>query len=147
MTARKRMNVRVSFSTITEESASDGAHADNGWIDSDYHNRHTSNDDDRSTTIELAQAGAYDWPSLRDAMRFMADKCSHIETDWTPGAEGRWFSGTGCKDDCAGDEIEVCYDLHISDISDGTAHRLARVMADNGVYFANVRQLQRRRVG
>lgn len=149
--SRRRMNVRVSYSTITEESASDGAHADNGWIDPDYHNRHTLNDDDRSTTIELSQAGAYDWPSLRDAMRFMADKCSHIETDWYPGigtGDGfgnRWFSGTGCTEDCEGDELGVCYDLHISDISDGTAHRLARVMANNGVYFANVRELQRRR--
>ncbi len=149
----RKHSISISYSTITDESASNGDHADNGWIDGEYENRHTLNDADRDTTIELAQAGAYDWPSLRDAMRFMSEHTSHVETDWTPdigtgrGFGSRWFSGTGGKDDCEGDEIEVCYDLHIDNISDGTAHRLARVMADNGVYFANVRQLQRRRTG
>lgn len=149
MTTRKRMNVRVSYSTITEESASNGDHADNGWIDPDYENRHTLNDDDRDTTIELSQAGAYDWPSLRDAMRFMSEHTSHIETDWYPGIEtgpgfgSRWFSGTGGEGEDG--ELECCYDLHIDNVSDGTAMRLARVMADNGVYFANVRRLQVRR--
>lgn len=149
----RKHRVRVSYSTITEESCSNGDHADNGWIDHEYEQRHTLNDADRDITIELAQAGAYDWPSLRDAMRFMSEHTKHIDTDWTPdigtgrGFGNRWFSGTGGTDDCEGGEIEVCYDLHISDISDGTAHRLARVMANNGVYFANVRELQRRRAG
>jgi hypothetical protein len=149
--ARRKHRVRVSYSTITEESASHGDHADHGWIDGEYENRHTLNDDDRDTTIDLARGGVYDWPSLRDAMRFVSERCSSIDTDWTPtigtgrGFGSRWFSGTGNTSDCEDDEIGVCYDLHIEGISDGTAMRLARVMADNGVYFANVRELQRRR--
>lgn len=149
MPTRKRMNVRVSYSTITEESVSNGDHADNGWIDPDYENRHTLNDGDRDTTIELSQAGAYDWPSLRDAMRFMSEHTSHIETGWTPtigtgrGFDSCWFSGTGGEGEDG--ELECCYDLHVSNVSDGTAMRLARVMADSGVYFANSRELQLRR--
>ncbi|RPJ39931.1 MAG: hypothetical protein EHM35_01015 [Planctomycetaceae bacterium] len=133
--------VRISYSTITEESAAWGDHAENGWIDTDECRSDVHIDD------ESVQWG------LRDAMRFMADKCSHIETDWTPesgterGFGSRWFSGTGNTSDCEDDEIEVCYDLFIKHVSDGTAMRLARLMASNGVYFANVRQLQRRRVG
>lgn len=145
MTIRKRMNVRVSYSTITEESASHGDHADHGWIDPDYENRHTLNDDDRDTTIELSQAGAYDWPSLRDAMRFMSEHTRHIETCWDieNSRLGMTLYGTG--GDGEDGELECCYDLHIDNVSDGTAMRLARVMADNGVYFANVRRLQVRR--
>lgn len=131
--------IRISYSTITEESASEGDHADNGWVQFDG-----------TRAVPESTDECLSW-GLRDAMRFMADKCSHIDTCWLPG-HGRgmdhsWFSGTGCTDDCEGDEIEVCYDLHVKHISDGTAMRLARVMATNGVYFANVRALQRRRVG
>lgn len=145
MSTRKRMTVSVSYSTITEESASNGDIADGGWIDPDYHNRHTLNDDDHETTIELAQAGAYDWPSLRDAMRFMSEHTSHIETCGIPGHSSLdgWYSGTGGEGEDG--ELECCYDLHIDNVSDGTAMRLARVMADNGVYFANSRELQVRR--
>lgn len=143
--------IRISYSIITEESASEGGHADNGWIDGEYETRHSLNDGDREITLEMARQGAYDWPSLRDALRFMSEKCSHIETDWTPtigtgrGFGSRWFSGTGNVDDCEGDETGVCYYLHIENVSDGTAMRLARLMADHGVYFANVRSLQRRK--
>jgi hypothetical protein len=126
--------VRISYSTITEESASEGDHAENGWMHPD----------------EYRSEESVQW-GLRDAMRFMGEKCLHIETDWTPeigtgrGFGSRWFGGTGCTDDCEGDELEVCYDLHIKHVSDGTAMRLARLMASNGVYFANVRTLQRRK--
>ncbi len=131
----RKMRVRVTYSTITEESCSEGDHADNGYVQFDG-----------TRAVPESTDECLSW-GLRDAMQFMSEHTDHIETDWTPGETGRWYSGTGCTDDCEGDEIGVCYDLHVSNISDGTAHRLARVMADNGVYFANVRQLQRRRVG
>lgn len=140
MSARK-LRVRVTYSTITEESCSDGDHADNGYMMFDGRR-----------AVESATEADFEW-KLRDAMQFMSERCDHIETDWTPtigtgrGFGSRWFSGTGNTSDCEEDEIEVCYDLHVSGMSDGSALRLARVMANNGVYFANVRELQRRRAG
>lgn len=133
-----RHEIRICYSTLTDESASHGDHADHGYMHPDGYRL---GDDARDVSLQ--------W-ELRDALQFMSERCNNIETDWTPdigtGVEfgSRWFSGTGNTSDCEGDEIEVCYDLFIKGVSDGTSMRLARLMVANGVYFANWRQ---RRVG
>lgn len=127
--------IRISYSTLTEESVSNGDHADNGYVQFDGTRAVPSSTDE-----------CISW-GLRDAVKFMFDRNSSIETCDIPGVGG-WYSGTGCTDDCEDDEIGVCYDMHVKHVSDGTAMRLARVMASNGVYFANSRELQRlRRAG
>ena len=127
-TLKRRMSVRITYSTLTEESVSEGDQADNGYMSPVLSEGYRQPDGDTPA----------EW-SLREALAFMADKCSHIETCWTPsdGCNG-WYSGTGNTSDCEGDEIEVCYDLHVDGVSDGTMMRLARVLKANGVYFANM---------
>lgn len=124
---KRRLSVRVTFATITEESASNGDHADNGYISPVLSEGYRQPEDDTPA----------EW-SLRDALRFMRDKNDHVETCWMPGGD-LTLSGTGNTDDCEGDEIGVCYDLHIDGVSDGTMMRLARLLRSNGVYFANWR--------
>lgn len=125
--------IRISYSTITDESASEGEYAENGYMQFDG-----------TRAVESSTDDCLRW-GLRDALQFMSEHTSHIETCGVPGVDHSWYSGTGCTEDCEGDEIGVCYDLHIDHVSDGTAMRLARLLANQGVYFANVRSLQRRR--
>lgn len=134
-----KLRVSVSYSALTEESVSDGDHSDNGWIDDTSHDRHSLTGDNRDCVLDQSRGGAYDWHSLREAIAFMADKCGHVDTCWHPADHtGRMtLSGTGCTEDCEDDEIEVCYDMHVSGVSDGTMMRLARLLKTNGVYFAN----------
>lgn len=122
---KRRMSVRVTFATITEESASNGDHAENGYVSPVLSEGYRQPEDDAPA----------EW-SLRDALRFMQDKNTCVETCWMPG-DDLTLSGTGNTDDCEGDEIGVCYDLHIDGVSDGTMMRLARLLNSNGVYFAN----------
>lgn len=123
---KRTLSVRITYSTLTEESVSEGDHADNGYM-YDNGGRQVEGDDETP-----------EW-SLRDAIAFMADKCTHIETCWHPadGTGRMTLSGTGNTSDCEGDEIEVCYDLHISGVSDGTLMRLAKLFKSHGVYIAN----------
>ena len=131
-----RHKIRITYSTLTDESVSEGDHAENGWVQFDG-----------TRAVPDSTDECLRW-GLRDAVKFMFDKNASIETCGIPGEDHSWYSGTGCTEDCEGDEIEVCYDLHVKHVSDGTAMRLARVMASNGVYFANSRELQRlRRAG
>ncbi len=137
----RKLDVSVSYSTLTEDSVSEGGHADHGWIDQTGNDRHSLTGDNGEFIIEQAQHGVYRWESLREALAFVADKCTHVETCWTPENNrcGMTLYGTGNTDDCEGDEIEVCYDLHIECKSLGTAMRLYRVLRANRVYFANMR--------
>lgn len=136
----RKLRVSVSYSALTEESVSEGDHADHGWIDDTGNDRHSLTGDNREFIIEQSQAGVYEWRSLREALSFMADKTTHIETCWTPENNhcGMTLSGTGNTSDCEGDEIGVRYDLHLECKSLGTAMRLCRLLRANGVYFANM---------
>jgi len=101
------MRVHVTFGAITDESASDGGHSAHGFMHPD---EYRASDDDPCPG----------W-SLHDAVRFMADKCSHVETCWTPENSrlGMSLSGTGCTEDCEGDEIEVTYDMNVPALAVG----------------------------
>lgn len=126
---KRHISVRITYSTLTEESVSEGDHAGNGYMSPVLSGGYRQPDDDTPA----------EW-SLREALALMANKCTHVETCWTPtDGTGRLSAhGTGNTGDCEDDEIEVCYDLHIDGVSDGTMMRLCKVLKANGVYFANM---------
>lgn len=152
------MRVSVTYDLVTEESSQDGDHADHGYIDARTERRRSfvsGRKRDVESNMRQARAGKCDFPSLREALRFInAQNCAHHETCWTGplGAAGesqlRVYS-TDAYQDCNAECIRgsrvasVSYCLHIDGCSSGTADRIARVLAANGVYFANRRDLRR----
>lgn len=149
------MRVSVTYDLVTEASAEDGDHADNGYIDARTERRRSFSNGrkrDIDASMRQARAGKFDFPSLREALRFIdAQNCGHHETCWL-GTED--CLSVYCTDAYQGCDVEsirgsrvvsVSYCLHIEGCSEGTMERIARMLASNGVYFANRRDLQRKR--
>jgi hypothetical protein len=155
--------VSVTYNLTTEESVQDGDHADHGYIDARDESRRSyaaGRKRDIESNMRQARAGKFDFPSLRAALAFISSQnCAHHETCWTGplGAAGESTLSVYCTDAYQGCDVEhvdgsrvvsIGYCLHIDGCSAGTADRIARVLAANGVYFANRRDLQpKRRVG
>lgn len=154
------MRVSVTYDLVTEESSQDGDHADHGYIDARTERRRSyaaGRKRDVESNMRQARAGKFDFPSLREALAFISKQsCAHHETCWTGpmGAAGEQTLTVYCTDAYQGCDVEtvdgsqvtsVSYCLHIDGCSAGTADRIARVLAANGVYFANRRDLQRKR--
>lgn len=146
--ATKRLHrVSVTYTLITEASVQDGDHADNGYIDARTERRRSFSNGRRrdvERNIRIAQSGKCDFPSIREALRFIdAQNCSHHESCWDGSERTLGISATdayqGCDVETLGGSpvISVNYDLHLQGLSYGTLDRLARVLASNGVYFAN----------
>jgi hypothetical protein len=152
------IRVEVTYDLVTEESAIDGDHADHGYIDARTERRRSfasGRKRDTERNMRMARAGKLGFPSLREALRFIDRQCcAHHETCWTGplGAAGeqtlRVYS-TDAYQDCNAEYVDgsrvvsVSYCLHIDGCSVGTADRIARLLANNGVYFANRRDLRR----
>lgn len=159
---RVGMRVSVTYDLVTRESSEDGATADNGYIDARTEQRRSFSNG-RTRDIErnrrIARAGRCDFHSLREAMAFIERQCcEHMETCWTGplGAAGESTLSvycTGARDEYESELfngsriVSTDYCLHIDGCSAGTADRIARLLAANGVYFANRRDLQRRKAG
>jgi hypothetical protein len=154
------MRVAVTYDLVTEESVRDGDTADNGYVDARTERRRSFSNGrkrDVESNMRQARAGKFDFPSLREALRFIdAQNCGHHETCWTgpAGAAGESRLDVYCTDAYQGLDIETCggslvvsvsYCLHIEGCSSGSLDRVARMLASNGVYFANRRDLQRTR--
>lgn len=150
----KLHRVSVTYSLVTESSVQDGDHADNGYIDARTERRRSfrgGRKRDVERSIRLAQAGKFDFPTIREAIAFIdRQSCAHHESCSTPDERTLCVSATGAYQ---GRDVEtldgspvisVDYDLHIQGLSYGSGDRLARVLAANGVYFANRRDLQRK---
>lgn len=153
--ARKPLHrVSVTYSLITEASVADGDHADNGYIDARTERRRSfrsGRNRDVQRNIRMAQANRFDFPSIREALAFIERQCcEHHESCSGPSERTLCVSATGAYQGCdvetldGSQVISVDYDLHIQGLSYGTLDRLARVLARNGVYFANIPKLQRR---
>jgi len=142
------VKVSVTYDVVTEESVVDGATADNGWIDPKTEARRSlMNGRKRDTArhLRMAQAGKLNW-RLRDAIAFIsAQNCAHHESCWTPENNhcGLGVSATDAYETHSTDAqpgvLSINYDLHVQGLSAGSYARLARVLASNGVYFANMR--------
>lgn len=149
------IRVSVTYDLVTEASASDGDHADNGYIDARTEQRRSFRRGGWRNTersMRLARAGKFDFPSLREAMRFIdAQNCEHHETCWLGSEDCLSVYCTGAYQGCdvesvrGSQVVSVDYCLHIEGCSAGSMDRIARVLAANGVYFANRRDLQRKR--
>lgn len=152
------MRVSVTYDLATEDSVQDGDTADSGYIDARTERRRSFSNGrkrDVESSMRQARAGKFDFPSLREALRFIdAQSCSHHETCWTGplGAAGESTLSVYCTDAYQDGHSEhvrgsrvvsVSYCLHIDGCSAGTADRIARVLASNGVYFANRRDLRK----
>lgn len=157
---RVGLRVSVTYDLVTEESVQDGDTADNGYIDPATERRRSfasGRKRDVERSMRLSRAGKFDWPSLRAALAFIGSQnCAHHETCWTGplGAAGESALSVYCTDayqDCNAEYVgksrivSTSYCLHIDGCSAGTADRIARMLAANGVYFANRRDLQARR--
>ena len=154
------MRVSVTYDLTTEASATDGDHADHGYIDARTERRRSyarGRKRDIQRNHRMASDGKFNFPSLREALAFIDKQCcSHHETCWTGplGAAGesalRVYS-TDAYQDCNAEYVDgslvvsIGYCLHIDACTAGTADRIARMLAANGVYFANRRDLQRKR--
>lgn len=146
------MRVSVTYDIVTPASAEEGDAAERGYIDPRTE-RERPTDAGRKRDIErterAAKAGRLNW-SLRDAIAFIGrQNCARHETDWTQGANGRGLAvyATDAYETQSTDArpgvLSVNYSLHVDGLSYGSFARLARVLAGNGVCFAN----QRRRRG
>lgn len=155
LAGRVGMRVAVTYDLVTEESVQDGDHADHGYIDARTQRRRSyamGRKRDVESNMRQGRAGKFDFPSLREALRFIdAQNCAHHETCWL-GTED--CLSVYCTDAYQGCDVEtvrgsrvisVSYALHIQGCSEGTMERIARMLAANGVYFANRTDLQRRR--
>lgn len=142
----------VTYDIVTEASAEQGDAADGGWIDPRTHRERSLRNGrkrDIERTSRAASAGRLNW-RIRDAIAFIdAQNCANHESYWTPENNhcGLGVSATGAYETYSTDArpgvVSVNYDLHIRGLSAGSYARLARVLAANGVYFANMRSLRR----
>jgi len=157
MSATSKLHkVSVTYTLITEESSQDGDSADNGYIDPATERRRSFSNGrkrDVQRNIRRAQAGAFEFPSIREALAFIdRQSCSHHETCWDGCDRSLSVSCTGAYQGCDVESfrgsrvVSVDYDLHVQGTSYGTLERIARMLAANGVYFANRRDLQRKSV-
>lgn len=147
MSEKRLHRVSVTYSLVTESSVQDGDHADHGYIDARTERRRSfanGRSRDVQRNIRIAQAGKCDFPSIREALRFIdAQNCAHLESCWDGSERTLSVSATEAYQGCDVESlhgspvISVSYDLHLQGLSYGTLDRLVRVLASNGVYFAN----------
>lgn len=144
------IRVSVTYDVVTQASAEEGDAAERGYIDPRTE-RERPTDAGRKRDIErterLAKAGRLAW-RLRDAIAFIGrQNCANHETDWTQENNGRGLAvyATDAYETQSTDArpgvLSVNYCLHVDGLSYGSFARLARVLAGNGVYFANVRRV------
>lgn len=122
-----RATIHVVFETITDDSASNGDHADHGFVHPETERQHSMRTKrTRERTLRLSKRGRLDWPSLRAAIEY----CESQYTSERDAAEGqvdsrlqaRYF---GERDD-EGTWTNVT--LFVENVSDGTLSRLARCL-------------------
>ena len=129
------MAVSVTYEVITDESATDGDTADNGYVHPETEARRsfaTGNRRLRDRNIRMAQAGKFHW-TLREALRFIDAQCcesfeGQVDDHMTVRAMGEYHASQY-------EQLQVNYALHIDGVSSGTLDRLARVFEGKGVRF------------
>ncbi len=157
-------SVSVTYDATTEQSAEDGDHADNGWVnprdESQVSIGYRCRRNWYASRVKRAQAGEFDW-KLRDAIRFLEQNgCGsyeggdHVPYVRTQPGRGPYTETIrlvgGISVDARSDGYDivcgrngyehgdsVSYSLHVGCISVGTAARLRRVLEANGVRFHN----------
>jgi hypothetical protein len=146
------VKVSVTYDIVTEESVVDGDTADRGYIDPTTERERSlvnGRRRDIERTTRARDKGRLYW-RLREAIAFIDKQCcaSH-ESCWTPENNhcGLGVSASGAYETHSTDArpgvVSVNYDLHVRGLSAGSYARLARVLANNGVRFANMRSLCR----
>jgi hypothetical protein len=148
------MRATVTFETVTEQSAIDGATDDNGWIAPNECRVSLGLARNYGKRLRMAQRGRYDWTDLGDAVRFILGKAQYVRSEvdvdvhtWEPGRS--WVVRVECErtqEDEATAE-SVGYSLRVAGLSKGSAERLERLFIDAGCRRPHARAASFRKVG
>ncbi len=152
--ARERISVRVTYDVVTEASVVDGDTADGGFIDPRTERRRSlkrGGHREHDRTLKASRSGKLDW-SLRAAIEFIDGRsCAGHESDWQRSDDRMSIDARdeyqGCDIERMGGSrvVSINYTLFIDGVSFGTLDRIARLLQGR-VYFANVPELNRRKV-
>jgi hypothetical protein len=129
----------ITFEQTTAESRVDDAFSQHGWVDPKTERLMglRTRADWRQSRIRRANAGAFEWPTLRAALAYMRDSATgplHVEVQ----PEGGYVTVT-CEQDGPDvvlrprgyehDDLETGYTLHIGGLRPYRALRLAQALA------------------
>lgn len=132
----RKLEVSVTYETISDASASNGDADDMGWIDPRTEKRrsHRKGGHERTNrAVRMAQAGRFRW-DLSEALRFIEAQCcetleGQVDSEISVRALGEYHAS---QYQC----LQVNYGLHIEGCSDGSLARITRLLERNGVRFA-----------